>query len=150
MRSVAVRLYEAIGLLFPEDVHMPHGATADLPPCLCCRQPSPFPPSKMGWIKTSDEQAIFVVCETCAAACDDASNPDEELERRVIAQLSEPAQPMAIGNDVQPVRTGAERQPAWAARAAKEWTQAGSAARSPRCATMTFGGAGDPALSTAT
>ena len=92
-----IRLYEAISLVFPKDVHMPPGATADLPPCICCRQSSPFPPSKMGWAKKADEKVVFVVCEACVAACDD----DDELERRVIAQLRD----IHPGTDVVAART---------------------------------------------
>jgi hypothetical protein len=132
------RLYEAISLVFPEDLHMPPGATAAIPPCICCRQSSPFPPSKMGWAK----QAVFVVCEACAAACDDA-----ELERRVKDQLSdsrpatsaasvpiveappapaEAAPRVGIGSPltaaVRPV-LASEAAKAWVRAAAREWTQ---------------------------
>jgi hypothetical protein len=140
------RLYEAISLVFPEDLHMPPGATAAMPPCIYCRQSSPFPPSKMGWAK----QAVFVVCETCAAACDDA-----ELERRVKAQLSDsrpstsaasvqiaeaPPAPLPAATtpvpaaapkaDIFPQQAAAvrpvlasEAAKAWVRAAAREWTQ---------------------------
>ena len=117
---IIVRLYEAMGLLFPsKGAQMPQLAnTVPLRNCVLCRGLA-TPPSRMGVILAPERQEIFV----CCGSCSDCS--DSELEAKILAKVSEPGPPMAIG-ERRDIPTTAQRQPAWAARAAKEWTQPGS------------------------
>jgi hypothetical protein len=73
MTVTAVRLYEAMELIFPEGALMPTpNATAAVPPCLCCQRLSPFPPGKLGWLTANGDEALFLVCGPCA----DVLGPD--------------------------------------------------------------------------
>ena len=89
MRSVAsappvIRLFEPITLLFPEGAMPSLEATIPSPNCLLCEGPA-SPPSRMGWLETPERQAVFV----CCGSCSDCN--DKELERRIVAKVSEPA-----------------------------------------------------------
>ena len=79
-----LRLYQPLGLLFKPDVNMPPGATADLPLCLICQRRSQLPPAKVGWLRADDETRLFQVCADC-------DGPEDELERKIVEQISEPA-----------------------------------------------------------
>jgi hypothetical protein len=79
-----LRLYQPLGLLFQPDANMPPGATAALPPCIVCQRRSQLPPAKVGWLRADDETRLFQVCADCDC-------PEDELERRIVEQVSEPA-----------------------------------------------------------
>ena len=77
-----LRLFQPLGFLFEPGVDMPPGATAEMPPCLLCGKPSSLPPAKVGWLGA--EPRLFQVCGDCDC-------PEDELERRIIERVSEPA-----------------------------------------------------------
>jgi hypothetical protein len=79
-----LRLYQPLGLLFEPGANMPSGATADLPPCILCQRRSQLPPATVGWLRADNETRLFQVCGDCDC-------PEDELERRVIERVSEPA-----------------------------------------------------------
>jgi hypothetical protein len=101
---IVARLYEPISLLFPQGaLHMPSlRATVPPPACILCDGPA-SPPSRMGWLQAPDRQALFVCCGSCSD-CDDA-----ELERRVVAQVSETAPAAETRTQVRDQR----RRPDW-------------------------------------
>ena len=74
---IVVRLYEPITLLFPKESTMPSLATVPAPCCVICSGPA-SPPSRMGWLSTPDQQAVFV----CCGACSDCA--DAELEAKIV------------------------------------------------------------------
>ena len=78
-----LRLYQPLGLLFEPSANMPPGATADMPPCILCQRRSQLPPAMVGWLR-GDEPRLFQVCGDCDC-------PEDELERRIIERVSEPA-----------------------------------------------------------
>ena len=80
---IVVRLFEPISLLFPESAAMP-SLSVEVLNCILCEGPA-WPPSRMGVMATPDRQAVFVVCGR-GSDCLDC-----ELERRIVAQVSEPA-----------------------------------------------------------
>jgi hypothetical protein len=81
---IVVRLYEPISLLSPDGAMPQLSATVPPPQCILCGE-SASPPARMGWLSTPDREAVFA----CCGACSDCS--DEELERKIIALVSEPA-----------------------------------------------------------
>ena len=126
-----IRLYESLGLTFPEEAQMPPGATAEIPPCLLCHLHSRLPPSKVGFISVGEAKGLFQICAVCNCDC-----PDEaELEARILARVSAiAAAPAKI--DVPPAAAdpkahiglkataAADPVPAkWVTAAAREWVQ---------------------------
>jgi hypothetical protein len=85
MSTVIVRLFEPIAFVFAKEGAMPQDTTISIPPCIVCKEVSCDPPSRMGYIKTGGQTALFSVCGSCADC------PDDELERRVVEKVSEPA-----------------------------------------------------------
>ena len=78
---IIVRLYAPLTLLFPKEGNMPLTATVPSPRCIVCDDPA-SPPSRLGWLRTPDRQAVFACCGTC-------SNCEEsELEAKIVARVS--------------------------------------------------------------
>ena len=94
-----LKFYQPLGLLFEPDANMPQGATADLPLCLICQRQSQLPPAKVGWLRADNETRLFQVCGECDC-------PDDELEKRIVAKITEPdaAEPAVttVGIDARP------------------------------------------------
>jgi hypothetical protein len=82
-QPIVIRLFEPISLLFTEGEMPSFSATIPPPKCILCQGPA-SPPSRMGWLKTPNRQAVFV----CCGACSDCS--DAELEQRITEKISEP------------------------------------------------------------
>jgi hypothetical protein len=118
MRNVAIRLYEPITLLFPEGAAMPQlRGTVRALPCILCEGLA-SPPSRMGWLETPERQAVFV----CCGACSDCN--DKELERRIVAKVSEQRPVTTAHTGLQPeTADGASATEAtWVGTAAKAWS----------------------------
>jgi hypothetical protein len=96
----------------------PYAATVDMPRCLLGQHPVTAP-GKMGYFKTLDKEAMFVICERCAAKIPN----DAELEQKIIDNLLETAVAAADNPPVPPAT-------AWATRAAKEWVRPAQGAQS--------------------
>jgi hypothetical protein len=79
-----LRLYQPLGLLFEPGANMPPGETAEMPPCLLCGNQSSLPPAKVGYLRADNETRLFQVCGDC-------DGPEDELERRIVERVSEPA-----------------------------------------------------------
>ena len=77
---IVVRLYEPITLLFPKESTMPSLATVPAPCCVICSGPA-SPPSRMGWLSTPDQQAVFVCCGACSECA------DAELETKIVDRV---------------------------------------------------------------
>jgi hypothetical protein len=136
---IILRLYEAIGLIFPDGAVMPPpDATAPAPNCICCRQPSPLPPGKVGWLKSEGGAlTLLLVCGECAADCND----DQALEARVLTAIhastdvaTEPPPTAPLPAEAAPrVGTGspltAAVRPVLANEAAKAWVRAAARER---------------------
>jgi hypothetical protein len=117
-----IRLYESLGLTFPEEAQMPPGATAEIPPCLLCNLHSRLPPSKVGFISVGEAERLFQICAVCNCDC-----PDEaELEARILAKVSG-----APKVDISQPPIAAAGQPAWATRAAQAWAKPLTARQKP-------------------
>lgn len=83
MTVPVIRILEPLSLLFPKgDVCMPPGATADR--WILCGCHSDLPPARAVWVAADGLTGLCPVCQACDCA-------DEELERRVIDQVSKPA-----------------------------------------------------------
>ena len=101
MPNVVVRLYEAIGLVFPpEGAQMPRlDVTAAMPACLICGGFSHMPPAKVGWIgANSKDRRLFLVCSDCGW-----NATDEALEQRILDKLTSTAE-AATAHEVQAMR----------------------------------------------
>jgi hypothetical protein len=136
---IVLRLYEAIGLIFPDGAVMPPpDATAPAPNCICCRQPSPLPPGKVGWLKSEGGAlTLLLVCGECAADCND----DQALEARILTAIrastdvastpiveappapAEAAPRVGIGSPPTVAVRPVPASEAWVRAAAQEWTQ---------------------------
>jgi hypothetical protein len=114
---IVIKLFEPINPISQEGALLPpYAATVDMPRCLLGQHPVDAP-GKMGYFKTPDKEAMFVICERCAAKVSDA-----DLEAKVIENLldvdASPEKPV-------PAATPAPaKQEALAARAARDWVAA--------------------------
>jgi hypothetical protein len=78
---IVLRLYEPIGLLFPEGAKWPSNAV-DPPSCVLCQRRSPLPRAKTGWISAGREERLFLICSDC-----DWDRDGTELERLIIERV---------------------------------------------------------------
>ena len=121
MSVTAIRIYEPLTLLVPDQgaSPMPLAATVPTPRCLLCEKSSRLPPSKTVWIGAADSETLGVVCGPCNELAGD------ELEKRILAKVS--GKPAAPKIDISPPPAAAEEIliPAkWVTAAAREWVQA--------------------------
>jgi hypothetical protein len=82
---VIIRLFKPAVFLLPDGATMPPVApTVGLPECILCRRKSPAPPARLGWVSERGLESLILVCADCG------NIPDEALELRILAQISEP------------------------------------------------------------
>jgi hypothetical protein len=110
MDAPVIRLYESLGLTFPEEAQMPPGATAEFPPCFLCRRRSRLPPAKVGFVSAGEVERLFQICADC-----DVPDP-AELEALILARVS-------AGPAMADAPPAAAARPAWAHRAAQAWAK---------------------------
>ena len=114
MDAPVIRLYESLGLTFPEEAQMPPGATAEFPPCFLCRRRSRLPPAKVGFVSAGEVEGLFQICADC-----DVPDP-AELEALILAKVSVAPAMAAVAPAAPPA---AAARPAWAHRAAAKWAE---------------------------
>lgn len=117
---IIIKLFTPLTVIDEKGAYLPpYEATVGLPPCLLVQHPA-SPAAKIGYLKTQDREALFVICEKCAAGLSDA-----ELEQKIIANLLDVDAPaMGVGSPpVMAVGGAPAKHGAWAERAARDWVK---------------------------
>jgi hypothetical protein len=114
---IVIKLFEPINLISQEGALLPpYASTVDMPRCLLGQHPVSTP-GKMGYFKTPNKEAMFVICEECAAKVSDA-----DLKAKVIDNLLETTETLAEAKAK--ARAWFQRTSPPAARTAKDWVAA--------------------------